>query len=352
VPFTIRGRLADPSALRWRIAPGPDPVDGPSLHAALAAAAATWSAEPGVGFRAVGADVPAELIVSWQTASSDPCGRFGRDDSVAHTGPMGPGTFVHLDASRAWTLEPGASGERLDVALAHELGHVLGLDHTPDPSALMYPDTHLAAPAASDRAGLASLYGGGEDGPGDVVILAAVGEGRAAPTLRRIAPPGRTALSLFDTDGDGDDELLVWRTDREGIGALTVYQFATVDAAGDPQARLERSIGPLLDVVPPGAISCLRTGPDGRRWLLTIEAEDLRVYGFDAEGRLRKPDVEERIALDVDALLAARGPDVLAGTSASSGAVHRTDGRPAKELVGDLDGDGRAERIRRLGNEP
>jgi hypothetical protein len=349
-PFTVRGRLDDPSALRWRIAPGAGPVDDATLRAGMLAAASGWNAEDGVDFGPAADDETPDLIVSWQTAADDPCGHFGHDRSVAHTGPMGRGTFVHLDASRPWCLEDRADGERLDVALAHELGHVLGLDHSPEPSSLMSSDTHVSAPTPADRAGLHSLYGGGQDAAGDVLIEGPRGGTRPTHALRRVAPSGHTAICLFDTDGDGDQEVLIWRTDREGIGALMIHHHASVRVGGEQEPRLVRTLGPWLDVVPPGARTALRTGPDGRRWIITVEGEDLRVRGFDERGRLRAPDVQERIALDVDALLAAPGPDVLSAEGAEVG--HATDGSPAIELVGDLDGDGRPERLRRLGSTP
>jgi hypothetical protein len=69
------------------------------------------------------------------------------------------------------------------------------------------------------------------------------------------------------------------------------------------------------------------------------------VRGFDERGWPRAPDVDERIALDVDALLALPAPEVLAGPPGTPPRAHGTDGARVAALVGDLDGDGHPERV-------
>ncbi len=69
--------------------------------------------------------------------------------------------FVVLDSDKARTMRPGfGPGARRGNLVLHELGHVMGLDHVPDPRLLMNPVLTDKTPdgfAAGDRAGLAEL---------------------------------------------------------------------------------------------------------------------------------------------------------------------------------------------------
>ena len=65
---------------------------------------------------------------------------------------------AHL--SQVVTWDDGAA--RLDAVVLHEFGHLVGLDHVPDPGQLMYkqPTPHAGGFAEGDRRGLAVLSGG------------------------------------------------------------------------------------------------------------------------------------------------------------------------------------------------
>ncbi|KAE8627631.1 hypothetical protein XENTR_v10007075 [Xenopus tropicalis] len=94
-------------------------------------------------------------------------------DSLPFDGPSGilahafaPGDNiggdVHFDEDERWTS--GSAGTNLFLVAAHELGHSLGLDHSNDPNALMYPTYHYINPNTfqlpqDDINGIHSLYG-------------------------------------------------------------------------------------------------------------------------------------------------------------------------------------------------
>jgi predicted Zn-dependent protease len=67
-----------------------------------------------------------------------------------------------INTRYTWTLgcQQQGSGYDLQSVLLHENGHVAGLDHSTDRSAVMYPSYQTArcALADDDKAGIAALY--------------------------------------------------------------------------------------------------------------------------------------------------------------------------------------------------
>ncbi|KAF7700947.1 matrix metallopeptidase 30 [Silurus meridionalis] len=78
---------------------------------------------------------------------------------------QGEGGDAHFDEDEKWTLS--SAGMNLLLVAAHEFGHALGLDHSQDPSALMYPtykyvNTHGYQLPMDDKRGIQALYGAGQ----------------------------------------------------------------------------------------------------------------------------------------------------------------------------------------------
>ncbi|KAJ8368811.1 hypothetical protein SKAU_G00088390 [Synaphobranchus kaupii] len=74
------------------------------------------------------------------------------------------GGDIHFDEDEIWTMGDRSYGYNLFTVAAHELGHALGLAHSRDPSALMYPSykynnmAHYVLPI-DDSLGIQALYG-------------------------------------------------------------------------------------------------------------------------------------------------------------------------------------------------
>ncbi|RXN07617.1 matrix metallo ase-20-like protein [Labeo rohita] len=76
----------------------------------------------------------------------------------------GIGGDVHFDDDETWTVGSGRQGFNLFTVAAHELGHSLGLSHSRDPTALMYPKYKFINSATyklprDDTLGIQALYG-------------------------------------------------------------------------------------------------------------------------------------------------------------------------------------------------
>ena len=175
----------------------------------------------------------------------------GPGASLAHTfypAPPNPEPIagnMHFDAAENWRI--GASVDLYSVAL-HEAGHALGLGHSDQPGAVMYPYYHQAYGLSSDDvAGIQDLYGAREEAappsptpsgptvpppappPGPQPSPPAPPASDKTPPGLRIASPSRTNVTTTAAT------LAVAGTASDDTGAVAVRWSLSTGQSGDAE---------------------------------------------------------------------------------------------------------------------
>ncbi|XP_019385812.1 PREDICTED: collagenase 3-like [Crocodylus porosus] len=113
----------------------------------------------------------ADIMISFGTKEHGDFYPFdGPSGLLAHAFPPGPnyGGDAHFDDDETWSTD--SRGYNLFLVAAHEFGHSLGLEHSRDPGALMFPiytyigKTGFVLPD-DDVQGIQALYGPGDKDP-------------------------------------------------------------------------------------------------------------------------------------------------------------------------------------------
>lgn len=174
--YAFEGPTWASNTVTWSLdsgAPFSSAITAPYL-ATVESALAAWSASANVTFQQVASGTPADIEIGWGALESSGAGSSGGDTiglttySATPSNLFTPGTTVELEdpAQRAlvstaqgYTWQ-GTSSMLYQVSL-HELGHALGLNHSTDPTAVMYPTAQTTNPGLSfaDIAGMQALYG-------------------------------------------------------------------------------------------------------------------------------------------------------------------------------------------------
>ncbi|XP_067145731.1 interstitial collagenase-like [Apteryx mantelli] len=131
---------------------------------AIQKALSVWSNVTPLTFEKI-EDKEADIMISFVVRDHKDNSPFdGPNGLLAHAFQPGEaiGGDVHLDNEEYWTKD--GRGYNLFIVIAHELGHSLGLSHSTDPGALMYPTYAYTDPKEfhlpqDDIDGIQAIYG-------------------------------------------------------------------------------------------------------------------------------------------------------------------------------------------------
>ncbi len=187
---------------------GTGKIGGDTERELVRAAFALWTKEIPITFNETSDSAQADILIGWAEGDHGDGDSFdGPGDVLAHASYPNPyqdrTVFLHFDDAERWVNSETQNVDLLTVA-AHEIGHNLGLDHSANPNALMYPS--YSGPhrflGQDDIAGVQSLYG----------LAAQAPESPEAPPQGVTPPP--SAKTDKDNDGISDeDEILLTGTD-------------------------------------------------------------------------------------------------------------------------------------------
>jgi len=178
-----------------------------------------WAQATPLTFTEVSSGSQADIVIGWAEGEHGDGDPFdGSGDVLAHASFPNPyddrQVFLHFDDDERWVNSDSRNVDLLTVA-AHEIGHTLGLGHSNDSNALMFPS--YSGPhrflGNDDVAGAQNLYG----------VASAP---QPVPNVPADDAPPPSASDDSDRDGISDrDEILVTGTepnnkdsDGDGIG--------------------------------------------------------------------------------------------------------------------------------------
>ncbi|CAJ1064575.1 matrix metalloproteinase-18 [Xyrichtys novacula] len=132
------------NTLSYRIAGYNFPIPTSKVHKVFRAAWKIWSNVAPIKFRKRSRK-EADIVISFHNGDHKDGSPFdGKGGILAHAFLPGSGIGgdVHFDAEEDWSFN--TTGFNLFAVAVHEFGHALGLPHSSDPGAIMYPAYNFA----------------------------------------------------------------------------------------------------------------------------------------------------------------------------------------------------------------
>ncbi|XP_076079252.1 hatching enzyme-like [Mytilus galloprovincialis] len=149
-------------SLTYRITGETDDLSSAPIRSEIARAFKFWTDVADIEITETSCST-SDIVISFETWDHNDGNPFDGEGGVLAHAFYPPGGMCHFDDSETWVIN--RAGYDLFIIGAHEVGHLLGLRHTDDTSALMYPYypgyTAGYTIQAYDRAAIIAHYGSG-----------------------------------------------------------------------------------------------------------------------------------------------------------------------------------------------
>lgn len=170
-PFVLRGCRYDKHSFTYAFLNGTSDLSGSREKQIVRQAFSAWEGVANLTFTETSANDNPDFRIAWRSGDhgdgspfDDQGGPQGNTLAHAFYPPTCGGSHagdLHFDEAEHWTDDPSDDGILLLQVAIHEIGHLLGLSHSNDPSAIMYA---LYAPdrttlSQDDIQGVTALYG-------------------------------------------------------------------------------------------------------------------------------------------------------------------------------------------------
>ncbi|XP_030553584.2 metalloendoproteinase 1-like [Rhodamnia argentea] len=150
--------------LNYAFGPIPGAIPLEELRGVCSRAFQTWADVTSFTFSETPSGESTDIVIGFYSGDHGDGHPFdGPGTVLAHSFAPTDGRF-HYDADEQWSTAPSSTQSDLESVALHEIGHLLGLAHTPDENAVMYA---IMMPGAlkrdlrqDDIDGIRALYAG------------------------------------------------------------------------------------------------------------------------------------------------------------------------------------------------
>lgn len=252
-PFVLRGCSYGKHDLSYAFLNGTSDLPGNREREIVRQAFQAWEAVANLHFTEVGAGDNPDFRIAWRSGDhgdgspfDDQGGPEGNTLAHAFFPPPCGGTHagdLHFDEAEAWIDDPSGDGILLLQVAIHEIGHLLGLSHSNDTSAIMFafyaPDrVNLSQ---DDVQGITALYG--ERSVNRELTLSSTVAGSLADSGEEVTyeltVPAKLSIKLDGPD-DADFDLYVRKGEPPTVDA---WDFRAFTVSADEKIVLPAEAG-------------------------------------------------------------------------------------------------------------